>query len=403
MSSHPPAILYLNTDPGARIPGMTLAGIRRDASARGWTAEAFSSEESRPDSIRKLLVSRAPVAGCVYECSDDNIPSSPDIFGAVPVVYLHASPSPRKERIVRVPTDNAAVARAAFRELSEGRPPAVAVVGLDIDVEWSATRERVFRALAAKAGIPCRTFQRLDEDAATRAERLAAWVAGLPRHCAVFAVNDLMAAEVVAAAGAARRAIPRELTLLGVDNLSAICEATKPTISSIQIDFERAGYIAARIIGERIGTTATSGTNATRKVGRPCRPRCPGSLSIAPLLVVRRESTRGWGRREPFVLDAIERIRREACEGLTAAALAADFPGSRWLFELRFREAMGHSVLDEIQHVRLEKVCLLLAQTRTAIGALAALCGYRTDIALKRIFRKRFGMSMMEWRRRHGR
>ena len=49
-----PVILYLNTDPGERIPQMTLAGMRRYASARGWTAEAFSSKEVGKDGIPDL-------------------------------------------------------------------------------------------------------------------------------------------------------------------------------------------------------------------------------------------------------------------------------------------------------------------------------------------------------------
>ncbi|MBQ6924794.1 MAG: substrate-binding domain-containing protein, partial [Kiritimatiellae bacterium] len=107
------------------------------------------------------------------------------------------------------------MARTAFRELSEGCPASFAIVGNNVRVAWSMTRERVFRALAAEAGVPCRAFRRRDETPASRAARLAAWVAGLPRHCAVFAVNGLVAAEVIAAARAARRNIPRELTLLG--------------------------------------------------------------------------------------------------------------------------------------------------------------------------------------------
>ena len=62
---------------------------------------------------------------------------------------------------------------------------------------------------------------------------------------------------------------------------------------------------------------------------------------------------------------------------------------------------MGHSVLDEIRHVRLEKVETLLASTDTPINALASLCGWGTDGSLKRFFLSRTGMTMREWRRRN--
>ncbi len=118
-------------------------------------------------------------------------------------------------------------------------------------------------------------------------------------------------------------------------------------------------------------------------------------------MAVWRESTRGSGRHDPHILAAVERIRREACDGLSAREVIAAAPGSRSLFNLRFREAMGHSVLDEIRHVRLEKVETLLASTDTPINALASLCGWGTDGSLKRFFLSRTGMTMREWRRRN--
>jgi transcriptional regulator GlxA family with amidase domain len=60
---------------------------------------------------------------------------------------------------------------------------------------------------------------------------------------------------------------------------------------------------------------------------------------------------------------------------------------------------MGHSVLDEILHVRLEKAFMLLAQTDTAIGAIPAMCGFECDSTLDKLFRARTGMSMRAWRR----
>ena len=96
-------------------------------------------------------------------------------------------------------------------------------------------------------------------------------------------------------------------------------------------------------------------------------------------------------------------IRREACDGLTAAALAARFPGSRSLFEIRFREAMGHSVLDEILHVRLERVCELLASTATPVTIVGDFCGFTRYQTLDKLFRLRFRMSMRTWRRQNSR
>ena len=120
-------------------------------------------------------------------------------------------------------------------------------------------------------------------------------------------------------------------------------------------------------------------------------------------MAVWRRSTGGSGRREKFVLEAVEMIRREASDGLTAMELAKRFRCSRRLFNMRFREATGHSVLDEIQHVRLEKVFALLSGTDTAIGAIADFCGFGSDVELRHVFRSRTGKSLRQWRKENGR
>ena len=412
-----PCVLYLNTAEGDRIQATTLAGIRRYTDALGWEAEAVPWHKSHLKDIAPLLKARRPVVGCVVECSDGNSHLPPRLFGKLPVVYLHAAPSLYGGRVARVAADNEAVARAAFHELSAGRPAAYAVVEAAWKLDWSEIRSRTFQALAARAGKPCHVFAFQEESDEERNARLSGWVAELPSKCAIFAVNDFTAGIVVHAARAAHRSIPRELTLLGVDNDVAICETSAPPISSIQIDHERAGFAAARIIGEKVshGDTETrrndcqihqfsiidTNQNANLRVSVP--PCDPKTISIAPLLAVRRRSTGGSGRREKFILEAVEIIRRAACDGLTASDLLSRFKCSRSLFNLRFREATGHSVLDEIQHVRLEKALALLSGTDIAIGAIADFCGFGSGVELRHLFRARMKMSLREWRKRNAR
>ena len=384
-----PSILYLNANlSGDHIKELEVSGMHRYVGARGWRVVPVSHREWVAAGIPALLASHVPVAGCIVEATDDCIDLPPALFGDIPVVYFHASPSLLGGSIAHVSTDDEAIARAAFRELAAGHPAAFAVVAFKDDFAWSRVRVQTFAALAAEVNAPCFSFPLPDSATGNPEHDMVRWVAELPCRTAIFAVNDFTAAKVVAVARASHRAIPHELTLLGVDNLDSVCEASVPTISSIQLDHELGGYKIARLLAE---------TMAGRAAGET-------SVPIGPLMVVRRASTGGSGRREKFILDAVEMIRREACDcDFTVGRLAARFRCSPQLFRLRFREATGHSALDEIQHVRLERVYTLLSQTDTAIGAIAGLCGYRSDFALKWIFKKRTGMSMREWRARNHR
>ena len=390
-----PTILYFWLVDDNPVQEAKLAGIRRYTSARGWEALAIHESQSGPGCIDALLREWAPL-GCIVESAGGRNFLPPGLFGPVPVVYLDMPVGLRGHLSDRtVSADDAAVANAVFRELSSGLPASYAVVEYRESVSWSRRRSRTFRNLAISANGRCHVFSmRRGESQDTRAKRLASWISHLPRPCGVFAVNDEIGAEVAAACHAAGLRIPRDISLVGVDDSAKYCETSNPPFTSLRLDFERAGYLAARMLGDIVSGrhAANGGAGLSR-----------GNKSFGPLLVVRRESTGGRGRREPRIMDAVEMIRREACDGLTARALAARFPGSRSLFNLRFREATGHSVLDEILHVRLEKAFTLLAETDTAIGAVYARCGFRSNRALDFLFHARFGMSMREWRRRNGR
>ena len=392
-------ILYLNIIPGDSIHALTLAGIRRYAAALGWEAAAVPETDTRPEALEDHFRAHTPVAGCIVECAGLHAGFPPRLFGKTPVVYLHAPPALYGGAGMRIRWDGEAIARTAFRELSSIRPPSFAVAGTRSRFDWSIVRSRAFAALAAKTGAKCLVFETRAETEEERFERLVRWVAGLPRHTAVFATNDFVARDVVSAARAVHISIPHDLKVLGVDNNVAICEKSDPSISSIQLDFERAGFLAARLIGD---VFATKDTKEHKELVNSV-PFLARNATIGPLLAVRRRSTGGSGRREKFVLEAVEMIRREACDGLTAMALAKRFPCSRTLFNLRFREATGHSVLDEIQHVRLEKALALLGGTDTSIGAIADFCGFGSGVELRRVFRAHTGMSLRQWRKENAR
>ena len=67
--------------------------------------------------------------------------------------------------------------------------------------------------------------------------------------------------------------------------------------------------------------------------------------------------------------------------------------------EVRFRQIVGHSILDEIQAARLEKAKELLSNSTRTISAIANFCGFNAANALWKFFRQETGLSPSEWRR----
>ncbi len=410
-------ILYLGALDKGFVQEAKLAGIRRYAAARRWEVVPVPKAQSIPSRIPDLLKRHRPL-GCVVELFGGSTPLLPPrLFGPVPTVYLDLPNSLHGRlsgRVVSV--DDEAVARTALRELAAGRPASVAAVEFEAPLAWSRLRARAFRLLAEAEGRPCHMFPaRHGEEIASRTTRLAEWISSLPRPCGIFAVNDVAASEVRAACRTAHLHIPKDVSIVGVDNDAQFCEAPEPALSSIPIDYERAGFLAATMLGVIISHRGTETRRNINQQHQRVNSIQDGSLcgsvtlcdkkhfTVGPLMAVRRKSTSGRGRHEPRILEAMEIIRRDACNGLTAEKLIARFPGTRRLFDIRFREATGHSVLDEILHVRLEQACTLLSQTDTAIGAIADFCGFDRYQTLDKLFRKRFRMSMRQWRRQNSR
>ncbi len=385
-------VLYLHLSTNPVMHRRFLDGMRRFARTAGWHVEPVLIDALSPAALR-ARVRKGNVIGCVRGSGRPHPDCAVQSFCAldVPIVWLEPSEADLRRSAGAVFCDHAAIAKAAFRELSAGHPPSYAAVSYwDPAQRWAKERIAAFCALCADAGCECAVFpQPRLEAAGARLARLAAWAANLPNHVAIFAANDFTAVETAIALYSRHRPIPKTATLVGVDGSPERHDIPPSPVplSSVNINFESAGFLAARMLWNTLAQRSLSPEANTAIFG--------------PLMVIRHESTRGRGRRDPRIIEAVETIRREACNGLTAAKLAALYDGSRKHFERRFREATGHSVLDEILNIRLEQVQACLLRRDIAIDAIAGLCGFGSEIELRRLFRRRFRSSMTEWRARN--
>lgn len=129
--------------------------------------------------------------------------------------------------------------------------------------------------------------------------------------------------------------------------------------------------------------------------------RGPRQRVFGDLKIERRLSTKRLQRRDPLVVAAIDLIRRNACNGLAAADVAGKFPCSRRMVDKRFRQATGHSILDEIQSVRLERAKLLLLNPNQQPKSISDFCGLKSPNSLRKFFFKETGMTLTDWRKKN--
>ena len=162
-----------------------------------------------------------------------------------------------------------------------------------------------------------------------------------------------------------------------------MCDNTHPSLTSIRPDFRRAGALAVQLLARHIA----GGKSAA-----------PEHIEYKPVCTTSRLSTRRLSVVGKRVADALVLIRREACSGLKAADVVKAMGVTERLAETRFKSAVGHRITEEIANVRLEHALELLRDPKQGITPIANLCGWDSDAYLKRLLKKRFGMTMREWR-----
>ena len=306
--------------------------------------------------------------GILVECGSEQNHFAPSLFGATPVVFLDRNPKTLTGPAFCVTHDSIATARIAARELLSLRLQSYAYVPSPEPRFWSEEREKGF---ADALRLNDRGYSRFSgkaksTDVRALQKELVDWLKSLPTPVGIFAANDVMAAQVAAAANRAKLDIPGDIALVGVDNDELLCENTQPSLSSVMPDFKAAGTMAADRLARLMENPKLR----------------PATETFGPLRLVRRTSSsraRGMSRE---VLAALDLIRREACNGLKARDVAALFTCSRRMAEIRFRDATGQSILAAIQDVRRAKAEELLADPTRDRNAIANLCGYSSANAL---------------------
>ena len=177
--------------------------------------------------------------------------------------------------------------------------------------------------------------------------------------------------------------VPRQVAVLGVDDDEFFCPFSVPPLSSVQPNFAAIGEKAATELAALI---------AKRRGG------AQRHIHMAAAKVIARESTAPIPPATSLVRNALAFIKEHAFEGITPSEVARRLGVSRRLADLRLAELRGETLKSAIEGERLSRVRHLLKTTERSIVRIAEETGFKSTTHLSHLFRKRFGMSMLEFR-----
>lgn len=248
---------------------------------------------------------------------------------------------------------------------------------------WSKLRGDAFAAELARQGFDCARYVHppLDRD---NFKDFQSWVTALRKPAALFVACDDQALTILENCRVLGLRIPHDVSILGVDDDELIDESCAPTLSSVHPNHERQGYLAAARLNDLLAGKAD----------------VPRHTAIPILSISARNSTRSESSAGVLVQGALAYIARNARHGIDPAAVAHQLKVSRRLLDLRFREVTGASVGAAIRERQLAEVCDRLAHTNDPIDKVSEACGFANANYLKDLFKRRYGVTMRDWRAR---
>ena len=374
-------IVIVFCDPTYQALREKISGIYSAATRYGWQILPVSDPPTGGNIIRQINTWH-PIGIIIDPIhSPEPIPRIPKC--RVPIILM-GSDNNRGRRIFDTSCqDTNQSVTAAINELNSTRSYAsYAFIGHPSNAHWSRDRGSRFRDGVKGLG----SFHEYAGPSIETVEGVSAlmnWLKGLPKPCGLFLATDHLATSVFHALHMAHINIPREVAVVSVDNIVPICQNVTPNLTSVIVNFAKAGENAIELLRRRIQYPQS-----------PVKTLTYGIIGIAK----RASTSRPYTDRR--VSNAVEFIANNACSRISSKDVTDCMGCSRRLAEKLFRQHTGISILQAIQTARIDTAKNLLKNGSMAIDDIPSFCGYDSTAFFKTVFRRETGMSMREWRRR---
>jgi LacI family transcriptional regulator len=177
--------------------------------------------------------------------------------------------------------------------------------------------------------------------------------------------------------------IPEDVAFMMCGAEDNFCETIDPYITSIDTDYWRQGYEAARVLDQLLKGEALEKNH----------------FYINPKGVVARESTDTYATEDEVVRDALRYIADNIDKEIQVADVVEHVPASRSSLEGRFKSATGSTIKDEINRLRVISAKRLLSDKSIKIKDVHQRVGFSSALHLRRVFSKQTGMTPGDFRK----
>ena len=233
--------------------------------------------------------------------------------------------------------------------------------------------ESAFSSAVAKAGFECACFSGYrrfaERNSRTNVRKIITrtrkWLASLPRRTAMLCKTDLMANRVLLECMQAGRTVPDDIAIMGRHNDVNFCTSVPVTISSVDTNIRRQGYVAMRILAEL--------------VEHPVTRKARKTFLVRPGEIVERESTATWPVDPPYLAKALMLLDGSLGSRTSIASLAAAVGVPPTTLRSTFSKVLGTSIGKYELSLRLNEARRLIKNGLAGLKEVATMTGFRNQ------------------------
>lgn len=211
---------------------------------------------------------------------------------------------------------------------------------------------------------------------------LEKWLKQLPKPISIFACNDDRAFSILEACKAQHIKVPEEIAILGVDNDELICKLSSPALSSIELNFEKAGYIAANHLDNLIQNKETQ-----------------KNIHVTPIDLKVRQSTDFLAIHDQHIISSIHFIKNNFKNKIKVEDVVQATQLSRRELERRFQKILKTTIKKEISKFRIQFIKNELRNSTQNIQDIAKKIFFTDPEHLSRFFKNETGQTPLAFRK----
>ena len=302
------------------------------------------------------------------------------------ILAVHDSSYPKDVPVIK--TDSQSIAGLASGHLMEKGLKNFAFFGYE-NYDWVKERKFYFSSFNFEAGYKTEIYipkkKRKKNEWENEQQEVSKWINALPKPVGIFACNDDHGQYILEVCKLIDLRVPEDVAVIGVDNDPMICDISDPPLTSIALNVESAGYVAANLIDNMIDK---------KKVSQK-------QIMVYPSHVVQRQSTDILAVNDINVSQAIRFIKKNAKNKILVREVVKASGLNRRSLERKFKNEIHRSIYQEIQNVRVEMIAELIIETDLPISQITSLFNFTDAEHISRYFKRKKGVGLREFRKFH--